>query len=404
MPASTHARTGAPAGTRRSWKAPALALTVLGVAASSCLVTAPAGATVSGPGVQPGANITVFHNINMVAAFGFVDVGQPMTVQVVRAGAVVGTTSGKALATDEGPGLEVNHGVDAGTPEPGECWTTRVPDIRPGDQVQVIADGRTGQVTVDNLQYTADPVVADNGDVVVKGQANEGIDGPAIPASALDAAEFRSEDGKYRATPKVRQTGANGEFELRYAAPYTGDRNRNGLTEARRQTALKGEGHAVGFGHVEPLPRDTQILDGTGYTTAPAPGCGGTAPEPDPDPGPDPIFTPDPPPVTPTDRVAPTVKAKSPAPNARNVSRHANIPATFSEHVSDSTLSKNFVLRKDSTGAVVPAARRYDAIKHVTTLNPSSALRSGRYTVTLTSGMKDAAGNPLAKTTWSFRV
>lgn len=49
------------------------------------------------------------------------------------------------------------------------------------------------------------------------------------------------------------------------------------------------------------------------------------------------------------------------------------------------------------------SAVRYSAATRVATLKPSATLRPGqRYTVTVTSGIRDAAGNRLAPTTWTF--
>src|SRR3712207_8598616 len=43
-----------------------------------------------------------------------------------------------AVDGDEGPGLEVNHGIDAGSPGPGDCWEGVTPNIVGGDEVRVI--------------------------------------------------------------------------------------------------------------------------------------------------------------------------------------------------------------------------------------------------------------------------
>jgi len=52
------------------------------------------------------------------------------------------------------------------------------------------------------------------------------------------------------------------------------------------------------------------------------------------------------------------------------------------------------------------AAVTYNATTRVLTLNPNATLAANtKYTVTLTGGpaaIRDAAGNPLATTTWSF--
>ena len=381
---------------RCHWKRPAIALTVLGVAAQTCLSAGPASATLTDPGVSAGKNITVFHNIDMVAVFGYGPVGESITVEVHRDGTKIGTATGPAVLTDEGPGLEVNHGVD-GTPAAGDCWSGAAPDIRPGDTVTVRSGGLVNRVTVDNIHYTGRPSVASNGDVVVSGVALRGTDGAVIPASSLDSAEFRDDSGKYRATPDsvLPTPGVTGGFTMRYQPPYTGDRNRDNLTLEQRKQALLGDGHAIGFGHTDPLPRESMLVDGIADVPGHAAGCGGTPAEPEEPPA----FTPDP-----TDTVKPVVVTRVPAPNAVGVSRGTNVTAEFSETVSG-IRSGTFILRRTSNGVIFPAVVTYDAATRVAKLNPSGTLRaSTKYTATLTSGVKDTAGNSLTATRWTFKT
>jgi|GEM_PF-2384923 len=97
----------------------------------------------------------------------------------------------------------------------------------------------------------------------------------------------------------------------------------------------------------------------------------------------------------------PTVTARSQAPNARNVSRGANVTAKFSERVSG--ISAAAVTLKASNGKVVAAVVTYNSRTRVVTLNPSRTLGAGvRYTVSLSSRIRDAAGNPLTAVRWSF--
>jgi hypothetical protein len=104
---------------------------------------------------------------------------------------------------------------------------------------------------------------------------------------------------------------------------------------------------------------------------------------------------------TTADSVAPTVTATSPAANATGVSATSNVTATFSEAVTG-VGAGSFVL-KDAAGGTVPSTVSYDAAAKVATLDPTAALASGtRYTATLTSGVVDGAGNPIAGSTWSF--
>ncbi len=104
--------------------------------------------------------------------------------------------------------------------------------------------------------------------------------------------------------------------------------------------------------------------------------------------------------VTPrTEFVLPTVIARTPASGARSVSQTENLTATFSEPVTGVS-GATFVLRRGAT--VIAAAVGYNATTRVATLNPSVTLLADRtYTATL-SGIRDAAGNTMVTSTWSF--
>ena len=103
----------------------------------------------------------------------------------------------------------------------------------------------------------------------------------------------------------------------------------------------------------------------------------------------------------------PTITSVSPASGATSVSRTANATATFSEAiigVSASTVK----LTNASTGTVITAVRNFNSTTKVLTINPSVTLASNTlYRVTITGGtsaVRDAAGNPLATKTWTFRT
>ena len=277
---------------------------VMASGAALPLVATPASASLTGPGVDAGQNITVFHNIDMVAVFGFGPVGSTVTVDVFRGTAKIGTATGPAVDGGDGPGLEVNHGPE-GTAQPGDCWIGAAPDVRPGDRIVVTHAGDVDEVTVDDIHFTGGPV-ADGDDVLVHGVALR-ADGTAIAASALDSAEFRDDTGKYRTAPAVvARSGVAGGFTLRYSPPYLDPdgRNRDNLTQAQRRSALlTQDGHAIGFGHTEPLPPEAMLVDGLTDVPGHAPGCGGTPaepPEPEPfEPGPDDVVAPPSPSFTP---------------------------------------------------------------------------------------------------------
>ena len=111
--------------------------------------------------------------------------------------------------------------------------------------------------------------------------------------------------------------------------------------------------------------------------------------------------------AAPADTTAPTVTARSPSSNATSVSRTGNITATFSEPVTGVS-GTTFALKTGSgtDGATVTATVTRNGTTNQWILNPNTTLASRTtYTVTLTGGaaaIRDAAGNPLTTTSWSF--
>jgi methionine-rich copper-binding protein CopC len=104
------------------------------------------------------------------------------------------------------------------------------------------------------------------------------------------------------------------------------------------------------------------------------------------------------------DTVAPTVSGHVPATNATNVATTTTLTATFSEAVTG--VNDGTVSLKTAAGAAVPITVSYDAGTRVVSLNPTATLaNSTTYTATLTGGataIRDAAGNALPNTSWSF--
>lgn len=99
------------------------------------------------------------------------------------------------------------------------------------------------------------------------------------------------------------------------------------------------------------------------------------------------------------DQHAPSVDDRFPAPGATEVEATTLVEATFSEPVQAVTVS--FVLR-DAQNVVVPASTSYDSAAQRTALTPNAALAPlATYTATV-SGARDAQGNQMAPTTWSF--
>ncbi len=98
------------------------------------------------------------------------------------------------------------------------------------------------------------------------------------------------------------------------------------------------------------------------------------------------------------DTIAPTVISVVPANGAANVATNATVQVTFSEAMDSSTINAtNVTLKVTTTSVLIPAAVVYNPVTHVATLTPSSPLANATgYTVTVTTGAKDVAGNALA--------
>ena len=99
------------------------------------------------------------------------------------------------------------------------------------------------------------------------------------------------------------------------------------------------------------------------------------------------------------DTTAPTVTAQTPAAGATGVAVGTTATATFSEPVQSSTVSMNL---KDAAGNTVSGGIAYDAATQRETFTPAGPLAaSTSYTVAV-SGAKDASGNTMANTSWTF--
>ncbi|HEX2176841.1 MAG TPA: chitobiase/beta-hexosaminidase C-terminal domain-containing protein [Nocardioidaceae bacterium] len=244
---------------------------------ATALSALPASGTIGPAGVRPGNSITVFHNIDFVAVGGY-RLGSRVTVSVVRNGVTIGTASGPARDPEAtgAPGLEVNHGPE-GTPLAGDCWQGHTPDIRPGDHILVRGDGGTDEVIVDDIRFTGDPAEeTPGGDILVPFTAI-GADGQAIAVERLDSAEFRAGSRvRFEATDIIVEPAATaglGEYVMRYPSPFTPSRNRDTLNDAQLRALLLDDGHAIGFGHIDPVPAEAMLVDGLADTPGPAPGC-----------------------------------------------------------------------------------------------------------------------------------
>jgi Ca2+-binding RTX toxin-like protein len=102
------------------------------------------------------------------------------------------------------------------------------------------------------------------------------------------------------------------------------------------------------------------------------------------------------------DTTPPTVTARTPAPGATGVPVGSNVVVTFSEPVVPG--ANSFTLT-NAAGRRVLAVVTVSADGRTLTLDPVLNLPSGQtFTVSLTNGVRDLAGNRLAPVTWTFRT
>ncbi|MEQ1836866.1 MAG: ice-binding family protein [Candidatus Nitrotoga sp.] len=106
--------------------------------------------------------------------------------------------------------------------------------------------------------------------------------------------------------------------------------------------------------------------------------------------------------TTTSDITPPTVSSTIPADAATGVALNANITATFSEAMDPLTITTTTYTLKQGTTAITGVVTSPSTT--TATFNPNANLTAGLvYTATVTTGVKDLAGNALAATkTWSF--
>jgi hypothetical protein len=104
------------------------------------------------------------------------------------------------------------------------------------------------------------------------------------------------------------------------------------------------------------------------------------------------------------DTTAPTISAREPAANATGVATNATVRVTFSEALNPSTVNTSTISVRPSTAGSAAVAGSVALAANVATFTPSAPLAAGTsYTVQVSTGVRDAAGNALsAASTWSF--
>lgn len=102
------------------------------------------------------------------------------------------------------------------------------------------------------------------------------------------------------------------------------------------------------------------------------------------------------------DTTAPTVISTSPVNNATNVAVNSNVKVTFSETMSSSSITDTSKFYVRTGGSNINGSISYGGT--YATFLPMSTLQAFKgYTATVTTGVKDSNGNPLASSySWGF--
>ncbi|MCG2624555.1 Ig-like domain-containing protein [Arthrobacter sp. I2-34] len=97
----------------------------------------------------------------------------------------------------------------------------------------------------------------------------------------------------------------------------------------------------------------------------------------------------------------PSLSSRTPAPGATGVSRATNVTVRFSEPVTG--VGRSSFRLFNSRGQEATGTVSYNAATRTATLNPSGTRQANtRYTVRLSNTIRDADGNRLAATSWTF--
>ena len=98
------------------------------------------------------------------------------------------------------------------------------------------------------------------------------------------------------------------------------------------------------------------------------------------------------------DVTAPTIVSRAPANGATAIKIDTVVTVTFSEPMDPATINTtNITLRHTVTNGLVAASVTYNAATNTATLDPTNNLANdSSYTITVTTGVKDVAGNALA--------
>jgi hypothetical protein len=222
--------------------------------------------------VTVGTNVSVFPNRDMVVAVGY-QPGEELTIEVLRGGVVIGTTTGPAVDTPEGVGLEVNHGP-LGTPQPGDCWDGFTPDIVGGDVIRVTSQAGVDTMTVADVDFVGGTYLGEDDPATTVNEGNDvkvDVTGAAADGAAV---EFRRDKPapRFRRGPFDPKATADPAIFTASFRPSTGT-SAEGLTPTQQRNIALNE--AAWLAVVDNISETT--LAELGEPGGVGAGCTGTA-------------------------------------------------------------------------------------------------------------------------------
>jgi uncharacterized protein YkwD len=102
------------------------------------------------------------------------------------------------------------------------------------------------------------------------------------------------------------------------------------------------------------------------------------------------------------DNTPPTITQRYPEAGQNGVPTKTEVSTTFNEALSEATVDETSLTLTQS-GTLVPGHVSYDDVSHSIVFTPINELdESAQYTVTLSEGIQDVAGNPVPSESWEF--
>ena len=215
------------------------------VACGLGLVVSSAGLAPAEADVEAGKSVTVLKNESVVSARGFTE-NEPVTVELVRDGATVASSSGVASTPAPGGGFAFEVNRERTT----QCWASATPVMQGGDHVVVKASGvQVADVTVSDVDIVDRPERIDADSAIVRGDV---FGTPRPPISELVVDTDNKEPDVSLGAPgdgTLTYDGEGGAFTARFDG--LSPQQMNGLLQSQdvKVTHRSGEGEATESRH-----------------------------------------------------------------------------------------------------------------------------------------------------------